>query len=323
MRCLYFILFLWTAAPAAVHAQGLARALEPRPISAERWTESFSLLADLTSGAYIKVNAVVTNVGIGDGKAACSMVVTRPGHEPLRVSHEAGDDWNFDETSETLKVGGCALSNTPQGLRVRAVFGDVRAELEYAARVKRHPVPDGFLSNGESFYEYDVQLPWSTVKARLFEKDVKVEMRGFGFVDHSRSTAMPRDLAYRWFRFLGLNQGESLMFRVRIDESGEHCMGWWWRQEDPGPTKGAPSVMGLTSVPEGGGFAFTINDGKVVYEVQVEELLLRHAPIEELGFLGKMIRPWLGRPETRTYRAQIKKGDEQWQGLLEIATNYD
>ena len=61
----------------------------------------------------------------------------------------------------------------------------------------------------------------------------------------------------------------------------------------------------------------------MVYEVQVEELILRHAPIEELGFLGKLIRPWLGRPETRTYRAQIKKGDEQWQGLLEIATNYD
>ncbi|MEC9466113.1 MAG: hypothetical protein VX834_10030 [Myxococcota bacterium] len=323
MKWLWYLMMVLVAMPGGAQAQGLAGPLEPRPISAERWTESFTVIADLEGDVYLKVQALVTNVGVGDGKAVCRVLVTRPGREPLRLSQKAGDDWQFDARSETLRVGRCALSNAVDGLRVHAVFDELSLDLYYAARAKRHQVPDGFLSNGDAFYEYDVQLPWASVSANLTEGHAKATVRGFGFVDHSRSTAMPRDIAYRWFRFLGLNDGHSSMFRVRTDALGHHEKGWWWEQGDPLPRLGKPSVVGFSDVPEGADFRFTIHDGKVVYEVHVDELLLRQAPLEELGLMGKMIQPWLGRPETRTYRARVKKGEEQWRGLLEIATNYD
>jgi len=305
------------------YAQGIAKSFEPRPITAERWTESFSVIADLTGGVFVKVNQLISNVGIGDGKSACRIVLHRSGLEAESLSDDFGDDWTADGAKKSLKVGSCLVINAPQGLRVQAELEGLAVDMQFAERAKRVQGPGGVLSDGDSFYEYDIALPWSPVTARLTREGQVETLQGFGFSDHSRATSMPRDIAYQWFRFLGLQKTDSLMFRVRALNPGKDMTGWRWAQSETGPSVGMPRIVGLETVPEGAGFKFDVIFGEDVYQVSVDELVLHFAPLDELGLLGVMIRPWLGNPETRTYRARVKKGATLWNGLLEIATNYD
>ena len=80
----------------------------------------------------------------------------------------------------------------------------------------------------------------------------------------------------------------------------------------------------MEKVPEGEGFQFEAKLGDDHLVITADTFLYRYAPLEEYGLLGAMLQPWVGRPETRTFRATLKDGRSGVvsPGILAISSNY-
>ena len=157
-------------------------------------------------------------------------------------------------------------------------------------------------------------------------KDLPIQkVKGYGTIDHSRSTTMPRDIAYRWIHFFGLHKGKRCLLRMRFPSEETPPQVWIWRENDKKPTLlGAMKVTPMDKVPEGDGFELEAKLGDDHFVISVDTFLYRYAPLEEYGILGAMLQPWVGRPETRTFRATLKDGRSGLvsPGILAISSNY-
>ena len=100
---------------------------------------------------------------------------------------------------------------------------------------------------------------------------------------------------------------------------------WIWRENDQKPLLlGEMEVTPMEKVPEGEGFQFEAKLGDDHLVITADTFLYRYAPLEEYGLLGAMLQPWVGRPETRTFRATLKDGRSGVvsPGILAISSNY-
>lgn len=305
----------------------LAQPLEPKASHQDTYAESITAVADLEDGTYLLVQFFVTNVGVGTEKGACKVLVLKNGLEPYSEGEEVKKGkWAYLRDQKKLEMAGCTIENQKDGVLMAGTVDELSFELKYSKRARRHPVPDSFLSNGKDFYEYEMYIPWSPVQGRLsMEGKPPQNVKGSGMIDHSRSTTMPRDIASRWIHFLGLHEGKRCIVRMRFPSEGLAPQVWVWREQDKKPVLlGAMQVTPMDKVPEGDGFKLEATLGADHFIFSVETFLYRYAPLEEYGLLGAMLQPWVGRPETRTYRATLQDGKTgiKSPGILEISSNY-
>jgi hypothetical protein len=321
-----FLLLSVLAAPSIAWGQ-LAKPLEPKTSHQDTYAESITAVADFADGTYLLVQYFVTNVGMGSGKGACKVIVLKKGEEPYSEGEEVKKSkWGYERESQMLKMARCTIQNQKDGVALVGTVEDFSFNLKYQTRAKHIPIPDSFLSNGKDFYEYEIYVPWSRVSGHLTRKNQEPSaVSGFGAVDHSRSTTMPRDIASRWIHFLGLHEGKRCIVRMRFPNEKTPPSVWIWREGESKPTLlGSMQFTAMDKVPEGDGFKLEakLKDDHLVFTVQT--FLYRYAPLEEYGLLGAMLQPWVGKPETRTYRATLKdaKSGIESPGILSISSNY-
>jgi hypothetical protein len=322
-----FLLILWVFTTPVTAWGQLAKPLEPKTSHQDTYAESITAVADFSDGTYLLVQYFVTNVGMGSEKGACKVIVLKKGQEAYSEGEQVKKSkWGYQPDSQMLEMAGCTIQNQKDGVTMAGTVGDFSFDLKYQQRARHIPVPDSFLSNGKDFYEYEIYVPWSRVSGYLTkEGDPPMQLSGFGAIDHSRSTTMPRDIASRWIHFLGLHQGKRCIVRMRFPNEDTPPSVWVWREGDSKPVLiGSMRVTPMDKVPEGDSFKIEakLNDDHFIFSVQT--FLYRYAPLEEYGLLGAMLQPWVGRPETRTYRATLKdaKSGVESPGILSISSNY-
>lgn len=322
---LVFILYIVTS-PLTAWGQ-LAKPLEPKTSHQDTYAESMTAVADFSDGTYLLVQYFVTNVGMGSEKGACKVIVLKKGEEPYSEGEEVKKGkWGYQRDAQMLEMARCTIQNQKDGVAMTGTVGDFSFDLKYQKRAKRIPIPDSFLSNGKNFYEYEIYVPWSRVSGHLTRLNKQpVQVNGFGAIDHSRSTTMPRDIASRWIHFRGLHEGKRCIVRMRFPNENTPPSVWVWREGDSKPVLiGSMKVTPMDKVPEGDGFKLEAKLKDEHFTFTVETFLYRYAPLEEYGLLGAMLQPWVGRPETRTYRATLKdaKSGVESPGILSISSNY-
>lgn len=96
-----------------------AEVLQPEPVNEESYTESFVAFIDATDGTYFKVQLGISNVGPGDRKGACRVLMAKVGATPW--SHEAVVDGDWDYARGVLRIGKCRA--TVEGARAGAEEG--------------------------------------------------------------------------------------------------------------------------------------------------------------------------------------------------------
>ena len=305
----------------------LAKPFQPKVSHQDTYAESMTAINDFEDGTYLLIQFFTTNVGMGEEKAACKVLLLKEGQEPYSEGDEVKKGkWAYDPAQKKLNMANCTVENQPDGVAIQGSVDELQFDLKYAKKARRHPIPDSFLSNGKDFYEYEIYVPWSKVSGTLQLKDApEQKVKGFGTIDHSRSTTMPRDIASRWIHFFGLHQGKRCIVRMRFPNEKTPPQVWIWREQDKKPTLlGAMTVTPMDQVPEGDGFQLEAKLGNDHLIISVDTFLYRYAPLEEYGLLGAMLQPWVGRPETRTFRATLKDGQSGLvsPGILAISSNY-
>ena len=325
-KVLIFMALFFCWAPLNAWAQ-LAKPFQPKVSHQDTYAESMTAIADFEDGTYLLVQFFTTNVGMGEEKAACKVLLLKNGQEPYSEGNEVKKGkWAYEPAEKKLNMANCTVENRRDGVTMAGTVEELEFSLKYSRKARRHPVPDSFLSNGKDFYEYEIYVPWTEVSGTLKLKDLPVqELKGSGTIDHSRSTTMPRDIASRWIHFFGLHKGKRCLLRMRFPNETTSPQVWIWRENDKKPTLlGAMQVTPMDKVPEGDGFKLEAKLGDDHLVISVDTFLYRYAPLEEYGILGTMLQPWVGRPETRTFRASLKDGRSGLvsPGILLISSNY-
>ena len=314
-----FLLASLLATPALAGA-GPADLLQPRLDPSDAYTESFTFVADLEDGAYAWIQLSVSNLGPGTHHGVCRALLLRPGQAPAwsaQVRARPGkqaDEWRYSEAGG-LEVAGCQAQagNTPS---VSARFegeGALSVHFERPFAPAQPPRAEVTLDAGR----YRSELLQTGTQVRVVfqpAKGMAYTGRGGGYADHSHSTIPGRLLAQRWMRFRAL-RGERSSIVVRETARGASAPSYLWRQAE-GFTELTAATLGRedtgwTAALQGEGWQGTVRAGR---------LLLRSAPIQELGLLGKMLKPLTGSPVTYTYRAQLERaGHPPLPGVMEVS----
>jgi hypothetical protein len=328
---LLLVVPLLRALPAAAAAP-----LQPRPESADTWGESFTFQADLADGSYVWAQLSFTNLGPGSGTGVCRVLVRRPGRTPFtaqtRVSRKGWEYVPADASGTDrleLDEGLCAAHGgaTP-GLRV-ALDGR-RVELRFAKAFTPTVPPGGDvrLPNGR-YYLSELLLPFGDVQVRLQGKDLtKGEaaelLSGGAYVDHSRSTTPPTELASRWVRFRALRAvgaAPRALLLARLAPGGSFAHAYLWEEGTP---PRALTQLELSRLGSGGLKTAWLAHFPEVGAVASTSLLHRSAPVQELGLLGRVLKPLVGSPVTYTHRAVLQReGAPAQPGLLEVSLEED
>lgn len=290
------------------------------PSSADPYLESFTFVSDLDDGTFLHVQLAVTNVGPGAGHGVCRLVVadgTRPvWGGGLRVDR-AG--WK-DSTPTHLQIGTCEAEATENGTRVRVALDDASVDLVFveAARA-RDPVAADVTVDGAR-YVATILHERAPVHGTLKMKTASSrDVRGFGYADHSRSEVVGSRLARRWVRFRALGDGGPVLLLAREGLDGAFSPAWAQGRDRArlALERFDVSRSGAAKEPS---FRIAFGHESRVAQVQSTRLLYRSAPVEELGVIGHLVKPFVGSPVTYMHRAALSWRDGSTiEGILEVS----
>lgn len=293
-----------------------------RPLFLKRLTygESFTFLADLDDGSYLHLQLSLTNLGPGSTKGICRGVVVPPRGQTWKAASRVSRDaitWT-DGTDERLTIGTCSAWAGPaaSGIEVRLEGATLR--LTYAARVRPVGPHDPPLAVGDERYQTEVLLHRAPLTASMaLPGQPPRDVAGMGYLDHTRTTVSPKDLAKRWIRFRGLRGDRGVLLLGREGKDGRFTP--LWACQDPGSCRSYGSFRLQREGPrDAPAFRIDVVDGEPIL-VRSGRLLYRDAPIEEMGVIGKLVTPFTGSPVTYVYRGTAAvAGGAPVAGVLEV-----
>ncbi|MEM7674390.1 MAG: hypothetical protein AAF449_00145 [Myxococcota bacterium] len=298
--------------------------LQPQLLSAEAYGETFSLVADLGEQGYVQAQIAFSNLGPGDHHGACRFMVIEGENKPWSAAKRFDrDEWRVEK--DALKVGPCRLESGDT-LQLTAPLDDGKIVLTLHAPAKAVAPPEHRIDLEDNFYEVEVLVPWAPATLSMHRKGAKSKtLTGFGYADHSRSTALPSRIARLWVRFRAMNPEQAQLLLLRFPEGKKPPKGWFWSTGTPNPSPIKQARIQRAREKRGGGkqnsrpWRAMVQTSNGAVQLRSQKLLKRHAPIEEYGFLGRIASAVIGNPVTYTFRGQIRmKGQPPVSGIMEV-----
>lgn len=276
--------------------------LAPHLVGGEVYSETYTVVLELDHGRYAQFQQAVSNIGPGDQHGLCRLlVVDGDGSVFHRETILSRHEWAL-EGGDRLRFGTCFMAVEAGRVALRAEVDGGLLEAEMSEPLEPVQPPDHTILAGRRFFRHRILQRWSRVSGRLTVGDGEaVELSGHGAVHHFWVTALPRRLARSWLRVYGLSGGGAFWALTRVPPKGGGAVGSVWP-----PDLAQPIALGdLTT--EGGDrpTAWLVEADGRRWRLEVERELFRHAPVEAVGWVGYLVRPFLGNPVTYTYRVRL------------------
>jgi len=297
--------------------------LNPDLDDKEYFSETFTLFADLSNGAYIYGQVGVSNIGPGNERGICRILISLPDTGPINHSIIVDKkEWSYSEDAQLLQVKACQLKllSDKKLLVFSGELEEQKIKITLHDAPKKHKTPNDRLLTKVGYYKSDILVPWSKATASYEVNGENINAAGFGYADHSRSTLLPAKLAHQWVRFRGLNSKNSKLLLARQSKKDEPFEGWYWGQKSTKPTSFKELVLSNQTIDNIQHWNINVTNRASSYKIKTEKLLIRYAPMEDKGVLAKMLSFFMGNPVTYTYRAKLISDDGvELPGILEIA----
>ncbi len=312
-----------------------AAVFSPTPVDAKTYAESFSAMALLGDGTYVHATLMVSNIGMRAGRGMCKVQIMKNGRHTAHEAMVDAKDWHHAkataDTAAALHMGPCTATASAHQVIFDMSLPDAHVKLTFNQGA--HPVqPPGHpVEANQRFYESEILVPFSSVELSLGDgKAPPVLSQGSGYVDHSRSTTLPADLGYGWLRFRGFAPGcaKLLLIRYVRPAQGAHSpvlAAYTWREGSAAPVEVAAAQASLPAVdtaPEH--LRVSLFSGKQhLATLTAQSALLREAPLEGYGLMGRVLGSIIGSVVTETFAATLEdpKGVgacKQLRGILEV-----
>ena len=300
--------------------------LQPAELDHDAYGETWTFIADLDGGAYAQVQFSVTNLGPGSGHGICRALIVEPGGEPWTSGERVTrSKWKHAKTgdAEMLQVGPCRVRKDGGDYTINARLEDRNIQLRYLKAKAAETPASNELQVGGGRHVTKILMPSAEVQLRVQAKGAKpLSVKGAGYADQSRSTVEPKELARRWVRFRSLRgETKSLLLGREAIAGGFEPV--WLRGANGSYEKLASFAMERGGAGKAPSYVVTVagaGDRRLV--LRSGGLLYRYAPVEELGVLSSVVKPFAGSPVTYTYRATLEgAGGKAVPGILEISVS--
>lgn len=303
----------------------------PRVIkNSDTYAETFSLVVDLDDGGYVQGQWAISNLGPGTEYGICRLALHTAGHLTFDQSRKMSEgDWHYIAAPyPVLDLAPCSLAASPDGLSAILEVDDYRVTVAIAATAATGmppmaipPALPGYpLRVGDGFYESEIIVPWANSTVTVSHLGQVQWLNGRAYLDHSRSTLLPKDLARSFVRFRGLQSKCPILLLTRFAPETSLGAGYRWT-----PDGGMTTLQGISD-------KFTLGDNKALpqitlssaeqrFTIAARQVLLQSAPMASYGLLGSIIGRFAGNSVTTTYRAQLLQGspcDGPVDGILEV-----
>ena len=298
--------------------------LNPDLDDEEYFSETFTLFADLNNGAYIYGQIGVSNIGPGNERGVCRILISMPKQDPINHSIIVDKkEWFYSEgLVQLLQVKTCRLQtmNKQKRLEFNGELNQQKIKIVLHDTPKKHKTPFDRLLTTSGYYQSDILVPWAEADVAYTMDGKNITAKGYGYADHSRATLLPAKLAHQWVRFRGINGKNSKLLLARQSEENKSFEGWDWGQKEVRPETFQELTLKSVQVDNAGHWDIKIKNKNANYQIKTHELLIRYAPMEEKGVFVKMVSFFIGNPVTYTYRAKLISADgKEVPGILEIA----
>ncbi|RYF03725.1 MAG: hypothetical protein EOO40_11925, partial [Deltaproteobacteria bacterium] len=226
-----------SAAAAAESAHPLAFELA----EARSFAESINAIALLDDGTYVHATLVVSNLGLKAGRGLCRVgVFAKDGTKTLRERWVDRDGWR--SASLSLNIGPCEAQLTGGGIALRLPLDGSEVQMQLQGPVTNTAPPGHPVQVKDHVYASTIVQPFAraTVTIKGQPAAAARSVQGFGYVDHTRSTTLPAELAYGWVRFRGFSPNCATLFLARFvaparGSSPAQIAAYLWRRGDAAP----------------------------------------------------------------------------------------
>jgi hypothetical protein len=301
MLCVWFLGIIYFI-PGNVYPDSFP--LAPHLLDPEAYSETYHTVLELEEGIHIQIQFAITNIGIGDRNSMCRVLFV-----------DEKDAWNaerlFDQTGWTFKppghleIGSCYITAEEDATTIFAEVENGRVAVKLSEPISPTKPPGHLILAGKDFFDFQILMPWAQAEVRYDSKEFSTRsVKGYGCMYHYWVTAWPGDLARQWVRVFGMSaDGAFIVISHYPPGKNEPATGSIWLPGEPGPVAFDSLQMENTTK---GNQSLAISSNNVTHRLVLHKQLYRHAPLEQVGFLGRIIRLFTGNWVTRTYRAMLE-----------------
>ena len=116
--------------------------LQPQLTSEERYSESYTLSADLSDGSFVLFQVLFFNFGFGDGNAGCRILYVPKGGQGInRKAKYSNTEWNYNSTVDRLEVGTCVLQQSSM-MQISGTVEDIDLSMKIDSRLQKVRFPE-------------------------------------------------------------------------------------------------------------------------------------------------------------------------------------
>ena len=281
--------------------------LQPQLTGEERYSESYTLSADLSDGSFLLFQVLFFNFGFGDGNAACRILYApKEGQGINRKEKYSSTDWTYNSTADRLEVGTCVIQQSSV-IQLSGTVEDIDLSMKIHSPLQKVRFP-GERDDSGRIFQSAVLLNGAELNGVINGRPIA----GKAYMDHSRSNATIKDVGSLWVRYRGMYGNEPMLFQVYTDAAGvSHAWQWLSTQEGPAALKSAVEMNRVS--PE------AIHVRVQGVDIHSQRTVFVYNPIEEIGMFGKLAENLIGNPSTITYDAKATKQDQVVsEGVLEV-----
>ena len=299
-------------------------------IGDESYGESVTAIALLDNGAFLLLQALLTNAGIGDEKGACRILYVPPLQVGWNAIDRDGDEWRYTSKDQTLKISGCTVHEQKRQTRFIAHTKTLRATITFKAPIKPKAPPHAVVRVDEdSAFTSEILIPWADVDISVTSPQGRQRLQGRGYLDHGRSNTLMPKVAQGWYRFRGLGGEQPILIEVRTGPKGLKY-GWIWEGSSGPKAISKEDLKGWTlDLSKGGPLKADRGDRTEPYPlarlpyrggmltIETVRAIYRYEPAKAYGVMGRLAKSWVGDPITRTYEGKATWPGGEARGIIE------
>ena len=138
--------------------------------------------------------------------------------------------------SESTQSWGLRLQERPESLTFKVQTKKLQADLTLHRTAKPSALPRYPKKKGNDFFHVDILVPWAKVTGSVASPVQTKAVKGYGYIDHSRSNCLVPNIANRWVRFRGLDPKNPYLFQFHFPPGQQTITGWHWEAHANRPT---------------------------------------------------------------------------------------
>jgi hypothetical protein len=204
----------------------------------EWYKENWNHNAWTAEGHFIAVDFIISNIGVGDGKAKYKAMLRMPSGKVTKCVGELDSgQWQAQDKSFDLKFAKVHVKGDLKGADVKVRCKNIQMDLRFDNLAPPYKPGRGALKFGDQgIYRKGYPSARARVTGTIRAKGTMLKIDAPGMIENSAFTLAPHEFSQRWFRFRHVADDVTILLSElqTPDDYGRVRRGWAMVYDDTG-----------------------------------------------------------------------------------------